>query len=214
MSVPSRLVPVRDAIPEWLDTWEFTRFVTLATNDTSLSQARLPTSSLPYGKLRERLRRWDARMNHAILGKHWAKRHSDRIWCFYFLEKPGENPHWHGLVRFFTFESIPLDEQHRIFDENAGPIWKKLVPSGTVDVQPVTVQRGSPSMLPSGWVIRYHTRITLCPTSSVAGNNREPPCRQPPSGGDQQPGKPKPSPSWSHQTGDGYALSALRHHQT
>jgi hypothetical protein len=81
-------------------------------------------------------------MNSAILGRHWAKRHSDRIWAFYFLEKLSSNPHWHGLIRFFPVDNYPQAEQERAFDSNALPIWKKLVPSGTVDVQPITVQRG------------------------------------------------------------------------
>jgi hypothetical protein len=81
-------------------------------------------------------------MNSAILGRHWAKRHSDRIWAFYFLEKLSSNPHWHGLIRFFPVDNYPQAELERAFDANALPIWKKLVPSGTVDVQPITVQRG------------------------------------------------------------------------
>jgi hypothetical protein len=64
------------------------------------------------------------------------------MWAFYFLEKPNSNPHWHGLVRFFTAENKPLGLQESIFDANAERIWKKLVPSGTVDVQPIPVQRG------------------------------------------------------------------------
>jgi hypothetical protein len=129
-------------IPEWLDTWEFTRFVTLATNDASMSGSSLPTSKLPYGLLRDRLREWDGRMNHVIAGKRWAERHADRMWAFYFLEKPDTNPHWRGLIRFFPIEGKTREYQEQIFDENAGPVWKRLVPAGTVDVQPVPVQRG------------------------------------------------------------------------
>jgi hypothetical protein len=81
-------------------------------------------------------------MNHAILGKHWAKRHSDRIWAFWFIEKPETNPHWHGLVRFFPVDNIDIAEQEAIFDVTAEGIWTKLVPRGSVSVQPITVQRG------------------------------------------------------------------------
>jgi hypothetical protein len=143
MFYPSRTVPrEKQALIEWIDQWNFSRFVTLATNDRSLDEARLPTSKLPLGKLRERLRQWDARMNHAILGKHWAERDADRIWAFYFLENAKTNPHWHGLIRFFPVDNFPEAEQWRIFDENAQPIWEKLVPSGSVDVQPINLQRG------------------------------------------------------------------------
>ena len=78
------------------------------------------------------------------------------MWAFYFLEKPNDNPHWHGLVRFFTFENKPLAIQESIFDENAERIWKRLVPSGTVDVQPIPVQRG---------VINYVAKMVAHPLS-------------------------------------------------
>jgi hypothetical protein len=92
--------------------------------------------------MRDRLREFDGRMNHSILGRHWAKRHSDRIWAFWFLEKPQLNPHWHGLVRFFPVDNMTIAEQESIFDQNAERIWKKLVPTGSVNVQPIGVQRG------------------------------------------------------------------------
>jgi hypothetical protein len=143
LPLPSRIVPdLRSEIPPWLDQWRFTRFVTLAMNDSTMGDARLPTSKVAYGRHRDLLREWDGRINHAILGRSWAKRHSDRIWAFYSLEKPRTNPHWHGLIRFFPVENMSFVEQERIFDENTGRIWKKLVPSGSVDVQPITVQRG------------------------------------------------------------------------
>jgi hypothetical protein len=78
------------------------------------------------------------------------------MWAFYFLEKPDTNPHWHGLVRFFTFESKPLALQEEIFDRNAERVWKKLVPTGTVDVQPITVQQG---------VIKYVAKMVPHPIS-------------------------------------------------
>ena len=80
-------------------------------------------------------------VNHAILGSKWAKRDSDRIYCCYFLEKPKDNPHWHGLVRFFPIDDFPQVEQEKIFDENADRIWKKLVRSGTTDIQRITSQK-------------------------------------------------------------------------
>src|SRR5215207_313323 len=138
--LPSRQVPAKQLIPDWLDSWEFSRFVTLATNDVSITGSSLPTSKLPYGILRDRLREWDGRMNRQIVGKHWRKREADRMWAFYFLEKPDVNPHWHGLVRFFPIEGKSEAYQQAVFDENAGPTWKELVPSGTVDVQPVPMQ--------------------------------------------------------------------------
>jgi hypothetical protein len=127
--LPSRQVPAKQLIPDWLDSWEFSRFVTLATYDVSITGSSLPTSKLPYGILRDRLREWDGRMNRQIVGKHWRKREADRMWAFYFLEKPDVNPHWHGLVRFFPIEGKSEAYQQAVFDENAGPTWKELVPA-------------------------------------------------------------------------------------
>jgi hypothetical protein len=142
-TLPPRVVPeLPQEIPRWLDQWRFTRFVTLAFNDPMSADARLPGSQLKFGFLRERLRRWDARMNHALLGKHWAERDADRAFAFYTLEKANVNPHWHGLVRFFQVSGMTIADQESIFDERAEPAWKKLVRSGTVDVQPITLQQG------------------------------------------------------------------------
>lgn len=81
-------------------------------------------------------------MNHAILGKHWSEMHSDRIWAFWFLEKPQLNPHWHGLIRFFPIDKMSIADQEAIFDANAERLWKDQVRGGSVDVQPITIQRG------------------------------------------------------------------------
>src|SRR3954463_85192 len=96
---PPRLIPQAKAeIIDWIDQWHFTRFVTLTFNDNSTGDARIPGSQIKYEFLRDRLKEWDARMNRAILGKDWANRYPDRIFAFWFLEKPTTNPHWHGLV--------------------------------------------------------------------------------------------------------------------
>jgi hypothetical protein len=139
-SYPSRIIPsLKTEIPAWLEQWKFDRYVTLATNDPSLAGKAKQGSSIPHGFIRDRLREWDGRVNHAILGKHWAKRHSDRMWSFFFLEKPNVNPHWHGLVRFFPVDNMEISDQERMFDANAERIWKALMPSGSVDIQPIIV---------------------------------------------------------------------------
>ncbi len=133
---------LKTEIPAWLEKWKFDRYVTLATNDPSLAGKSAPGSSIPHGLVRDRLREWDGRVNHAILGRNWSLRHSDRMWSFFFLEKANVNPHWHGLVRFFPVDNMETADQAKIFDENAERIWKHLVPSGSVDIQLITAQRG------------------------------------------------------------------------
>jgi hypothetical protein len=97
---------------------------------------------VPYYRLRDRLREFDGRMNRKLLGTKWAERHSDRMFAFWFLEKPDANPHWHGVVRFFPADGRPIPAQEAVFDQEAEGIWLHLMPRGSVDVQEVTVQRG------------------------------------------------------------------------
>jgi hypothetical protein len=112
---PSRKIPsLKTEIPAWLDQWKFDRYITLATNDPGLSVKPVHGSKLPYVLLRDRLREWDKRLNHAILGRNWAIRHADRMWSFFFLEKPSSNPHWHGLVRFFPVDGMEITDQEEI----------------------------------------------------------------------------------------------------
>lgn len=130
-------------VAPWLNTWTFDRFVTLAFNNPLAGDARLVGSSGKYVFLRERLRKWDAHVNHAMFGKYWAKRDADRTFSFYALEKPDSNPHWHGLIRFFTDDPVERERQGNQFDKTAEELWVKLVPSGTVDVQPIDEQIGA-----------------------------------------------------------------------
>lgn len=141
--IPQRTMPkTRGALPGWLEQWTFTRYVTLAFNDSMAGERRSVGSSQAGGFLRDRLRRWDAMINHQLLGKHWAKMSADRVFTFFFLEKPDSNPHWHGLVRFIADSPDELVRQEQTFDQAASPVWKKLVPAGSVDIQPVTGQLG------------------------------------------------------------------------
>lgn len=125
----------------WIDSWPFTRFITLAFNDDTYFSRPDLDSKLPGGRLLDRLRHWDGRMNHAILGKHWADRHADRMFAIYVPEKVVANPHWHGLIRFFPDFGMSVGEQEAIFDSEAERIWKKLVPSGSTAVRPIFNQR-------------------------------------------------------------------------
>ena len=138
-SFPSRLVPALKAeIPLWLENWKFDRFVTLATNG-----ANLPTRTFGsrHDRLTGLLEEWDGRMNRKLAGPKWSTRPEDRMWAFYFLEKPAANPHWHGLVRLTPPPGM-LAKHEELFDRHAESIWKALVPSGTVKSLPIFDQRG------------------------------------------------------------------------
>ncbi len=91
-------------------------------------------------RMRRLLREWDARINRKVVGPNWQKRPEDRIWGFYFLEKPGSNPHWHGLIQFFPPWPDRAEEYAGRFDEWASVFWKELIPTGMADVQRIDNQ--------------------------------------------------------------------------
>jgi hypothetical protein len=128
------------SIPEWLDRWHYDRFITLATNDPSLAIHSSNKSGLE--RMRRLLKEWDARVNRKVVGPKWSERPEDRTWGFYFLEKAGSNPHWHGLVQFFPPWPESREKYESEFDEWAPIYWKQLMPSGSVDIQNIADQRG------------------------------------------------------------------------
>lgn len=138
----ARMVRPKDgeAIVDWLERWTFDRFITLASNDPLLSAHGDDERGLV--RMRKLLREWDARVNRKVVGPKWQTRPEDRIWGFFFLEKPASNPHWHGLVQFFPPWPDARQDYEDRFDKWAPIYWKELVLSGTVDVQNITNQRG------------------------------------------------------------------------
>ena len=63
--------------------------------------------------------------------------HADRMFTFFALEKSSSNPHWHGLIRFYSQDPAERLRQEQEFDRVAARCWVKLVPSGTTDVQAI-----------------------------------------------------------------------------
>lgn len=124
-------------IPKWLSTFPFTRFVTLAFNETNYALPHGRAQNSPYEFVLNRLKRFDAMMNHKILGSRWARRHDERMFAFYAPEKLEANPHWHGLVRFYPGQAETIADHEKTFDTWADHVWKKLVPAGTAEVQVV-----------------------------------------------------------------------------
>jgi hypothetical protein len=68
---------------DWLQRYQWTHFVTLALNDPGVGLDRA----------RNILKGWDARMNRRLFGPKWHKKPDERLFAFYFFEKPETNPH-------------------------------------------------------------------------------------------------------------------------
>lgn len=108
----------REQFLSWLGTRKFDRFVTLATNDSTLANCK--------DRMRDLLREWDARVNRSVVGKPWLKRPDECMFGCFVQEKVGINPHWHGMISF-GFESDPKTISKIIkFDNIAGAIWRKF----------------------------------------------------------------------------------------
>lgn len=140
MSDPSRLPPkVLEELVAWLNTKGFTHFVTLATNDPDLRSAdrRVIGDLRGVDRMDALVRRWDARMNRALVGPKWAKPlyEMDRMFAFYFLEKASTNPHWHALIRIDDDDpdrrATKLKKLHELTEEN----WLSIISSGSTDVK-------------------------------------------------------------------------------
>tara|TARA_R110002095_G_scaffold208630_1_gene194475 strand:- start:1805 stop:2269 length:465 start_codon:yes stop_codon:yes gene_type:complete len=113
--------------------WSF--YVTLSSNDRARASKSSSPSFASAAKaelfMRDRLRNWDARVNRALLGKHWQVRSQERLEAFGVLEKPASNAHWHLLVKMRCLHP------KREFEGVAEEAWQALVTTGSVDVQPV-----------------------------------------------------------------------------
>ena len=142
---PNFLDPTRAAEEwrNWVAGWKWDRFVTLTFNQPGNGQ---PISSMADSRvlaLKETLKEWDGRMQRKVVGSNWAAVHDHRMFCIYTLEKPAVNPHWHGLVHFYNVDDDERARQGKQFDEWANATWKKLVPSGDVDVKTTYDEKGA-----------------------------------------------------------------------
>lgn len=113
-------------ILSWLGNREFDRFVTLATNDPKLAGCE--------DRMRDLLREWEARVNRSSVGKSWLRRPDECMFGCFFQEKGGTNPHWHGVTNFGLDSDPKKIVRLEKFDNIAAMHWRKLCPSGSVDI--------------------------------------------------------------------------------
>lgn len=123
-------IRLRDAVRDLLERYEFTHFITLATN----------SGNLRIQRMRQLLRQWDAEMNRAVVGPKWSKRPDERLLWFAFPEKLDLNPHWHLLMQADTksaWSSTGTVRRAERIALQAAKSWRKLQPSGNADVREV-----------------------------------------------------------------------------
>jgi hypothetical protein len=123
-----------EEVAGWLSRWPFQRMVTLTFNKPG--DGLMQTIEKSVDHMRDRLRKWDGRMNRKLVGKDYYNKPYACMFTFFAPEKISLNPHWHGLVHFMGDEDH-AKRQMEIFDEQAALIWSKLVPSGTTDIKKI-----------------------------------------------------------------------------
>lgn len=121
--------------------YDFTYFITLASNHQPLS----------YTRMRALLKEWDARVNRELNGRKWAKRSDERLVWFAFPEKMDMNPHWHLIVQVDPhIENATRAARTDRLPEIGHMHWLSLVRQGSFDCQSVESPR----------VIEYITKMS------------------------------------------------------
>lgn len=136
----SQIGRFRTEMLPWLNQYNFDLYVTLASNG-GVNRAQSKTNPHIIEQMTDRLKHWDAMINFDIHGKGWNK-NPDRLFAFWFVEKVGVNPHWHGLLRFGDGDEAAPPEYSRTVHEMAQIRWRKCVPSGTAEVIDIYGQPG------------------------------------------------------------------------
>lgn len=132
---------MRQELRKKLRDYDFTYFITLASNHQPLG----------YSRMRSLLKEWDARVNREINGPKWAKRPDERLVWFAFPEKIDVNPHWHLIVEVDPYiESATREDRTQRLPEIAHMHWLSLVRQGSFDCQSVE----------SSGVIGYITKMS------------------------------------------------------
>lgn len=121
--------------------YDFTHFITLASNHQPLG----------YSRMRDLLKAWDARVNREINGPKWVKRPDERLVWFAFPEKLDVNPHWHMIVQVDPLiENAARAASTERLPEIGHMHWLSLLRQGTFDCQGIE----SPK------VIQYVTKMS------------------------------------------------------
>ncbi len=132
---------LRKALREKLLDYDFTHFITLASNHQVLTE----------GRMRSLLKEWDARVNRDLIGPKWTKRPDERLLWLAFPEKMDVNPHWHMVAQIDpAIDTATRAARTTRLSQTAEKLWLGLLPQGSFDCQGVE----SPD------VIRYITKMS------------------------------------------------------
>lgn len=133
---------LRQELREKLINYDFTHFITLASNHQPLG----------YPRMRSLLKEWDARVNREMNGPKWGKRPDERLVWFAFPEKLDVNPHWHMIAQVDPeIEASDRAARTKLLPEIGHMHWLNLVRQGSFDCQGVESTK----------VIQYITKMSF-----------------------------------------------------
>jgi len=137
--------------------WQYQLLVTLQFNS-----ARRFGGSVRPEDAKEKLRRWDAHVCRHLLGRHWVTSVHRPFW-FFFPEKFGYSPHWHGLVSLDFSDQDYRVRNIRKLAEYAPIAWKAIVPAGDCDVTHIYYQHGIRKYLEKEMLFELNYRNVIVP---------------------------------------------------
>lgn len=108
-------IAYKENMVEWLKQQNFSHIATLTFNGGASTEHAYAT-----------LKRWHARMDRLMLGRHWLDAPVERrLFSVFFMENDNGTRHWHGMARSGDIAG---------FADNALKAWKKYVPYGGTHV--------------------------------------------------------------------------------
>lgn len=120
-------VPGPSLTPRWLESWS-------EPGTPQVFRPALNDAPVSYETARKALKRWQACIDSAFLGRRWCKQsEDDRLFFFAFPElgrkssRTDNNLHYHLLAR--------APYEHSDFVPCAQRLWVKICPSGQADIQ-------------------------------------------------------------------------------
>ncbi len=118
-------IKVQKGLVELLVEFDSDWFVTLTFNRTGYS----------YAAAKVQLERFHARLDRLQLGKHWSQS-TERT---EFIAVPEIR---NGTLHYHLFLKLATDPRNGFDWEGSAPgLWKKIVPAGTVNIQPIGDKR-------------------------------------------------------------------------
>lgn len=130
---------------EWMSRFEPSLFVTFVFN-----------ASISPAEAQRKLEAFHMRLDRKLVGRAMLRRPDERSTYIATIEKPDSNIHVHALFKL-------TDKQRVVFGLVASGIWREIVISGNLDIQPVTYAAGAAAYITKALRPETSERLLLPP---------------------------------------------------